>query len=461
MKRPDLFFAALLVPLDYGVLMLAAWTAYTLRFRLVTDILPVVAPVPLHDLLASAAVVALGWIVILAAVGAYHVRSQRLSTELGRIFVGASVAVLLVIVFIFFRREFFPSRFIILASWVVAVGYLWLTHISVRLVQRLLLRRGVGIRRAILFGQNAASEEIHARLHDHPQHGLKIIHSWPEITPATLAEFDAYSTSHHCDLIIQADPDAPKEQILALRERCTLHGLDFQYVPDAFDADISRLESGQIAGVPVLMIRRTSLDGWGRISKRLTDMIGAVLGLIIFIIPGVVIAALIKIDSAGPVFVRLERVGQGQRRFWLWKFRSMVRDAHAMKDQLRDRNERADGPLFKMSNDPRITRLGRWLRTTSIDEIPQLWNVLRGEMSLVGPRPHEPEEVARYDVHHKKLLTIRPGVTGLAQVSGRSHLNFEDEARLDTHYIEHWSLGLDVSIIWKTPLVVFSRKNVA
>lgn len=139
----------------------------------------------------------------------------------------------------------------------------------------------------------------------------------------------------------------------------------------------------------------------------------------------------------------------------------MIRDAEALKPQLADHNERADGPLFKMSNDPRITRVGRWLRKTSIDEFPQLINVFLGQMSLVGPRPHEPQEVARYEKHHKKLLTVRPGMTGMAQVSGRSNLSFEDEARLDTYYIEHWTIGLDIQILARTPMAIIHTEMAA
>jgi exopolysaccharide biosynthesis polyprenyl glycosylphosphotransferase len=216
-----------------------------------------------------------------------------------------------------------------------------------------------------------------------------------------------------------------------------------------------------VAGVPVMVIKRTPLDGWGRILKRSFDLLGAAIGIVLLAIPCLVVALLIKIDSAGPVFVRLDRVGEGQRRFRLWKFRSMIRDAEIMKTQLMDKNERSDGPLFKISADPRITRLGRWLRKTSVDELPQLFNVLRGDMSLVGPRPHEPAEVARYEKRHKKLLAIRPGITGMAQISGRSKLPWEEEVRLDTYYIEHWSLGLDLQILLRTPAAVFSVRNAA
>ena len=130
-----------------------------------------------------------------------------------------------------------------------------------------------------------------------------------------------------------------------------------------------------------------------------------------------------------------------------------------MKQQLYNRNERADGRLFKLTDDPRVTPLGRWLRKWSFDELPQLWDVLRGKMSLVGPRPHEPAEVAKYQLHHHKLLNIKPGITGLAQISGRSSLSFEEEARLDTLYIEDWSLGHDILILIKTVIVVWQGKG--
>lgn len=144
----------------------------------------------------------------------------------------------------------------------------------------------------------------------------------------------------------------------------------------------------------------------------------------------------------------------------MFKFRSMVDNAHTMKAQLAEYNERKDGgPLFKMHNDPRVTRLGRILRKTRIDEFPQLINVLKGEMSLVGPRPHEPAEIAQYERHHKKLLVMRAGITGMAQISGSSELPFEEEVKLDTYYIENWSLALDIKILFKTFVLLFHDRS--
>lgn len=161
------------------------------------------------------------------------------------------------------------------------------------------------------------------------------------------------------------------------------------------------------------------------------------------------IALLIKWETKGPVFVRLTRIGQG-KEFGLIKFRSMIDKAAELKSHLTSLNEREDGPLFKVRDDPRITRVGRFIRSKRVDELPQIFNVLRGEMSLVGPRPHEPEEIGRYERHHKKVLAIKPGVTGIAQISGAEKLPFEEEVKLDRYYIEHWSIKKDIIILLKT-----------
>lgn len=391
----------------------------------------------------------------------YTIRLQRLSSELGRIFLGASTAVLLIIVLIFFQREFFTSRFVILAGWVLAIVGLWMIHLIMRVVRRLLYRRGIGVQQVVVIGSDETTSELIERLHTESSLGLRVLKHYPDVNQEMLAELEELYRTNIVDLVIQADAGLPRAQTLELMDRTGDYGIRFSYAADLFDTHASHVEMDYLAGVPVMEIKRTPLDGWGRISKRGVDLIGSAIGLIIIFIPAVIVASIIKIDSAGPVFVPLVRVGQGQRRFTLWKFRSMIRDAHVLKTQLMEQNERGDGPLFKITNDPRITRVGRFLRKTSIDELPQLWNVFRGEMSLVGPRPHEPEEVAKYEKHHKTLLTIKPGLTGMAQISGRSKLSFDEEARLDTYYIEHWSLALDLAILVRTPGAVLSMKTSA
>ena len=172
-------------------------------------------------------------------------------------------------------------------------------------------------------------------------------------------------------------------------------------------------------------------------------------------------AAAIKLESRGPVFFRQERVGKDEVPFRVFKFRSMIIKSDSMRyNELADRNTRGDGPMVKIKDDPRVTRFGRFIRRFSIDELPELFLVFTGKMSLVGPRPHLPEEVARYEHHHKKVLTIKPGISGMAQISGRSDLSFEEEVKLDTYYIENWSLIMDLTILLRTPLAVFRNREV-
>jgi len=242
---------------------------------------------------------------------------------------------------------------------------------------------------------------------------------------------------------------------------CNAYHLPMSYAANLFETRSTNVAMTTLAGIPLIEIKRTSLEGWGRVLKRVFDIVMGALLLIIFSPVFAVVALLILFDTGRPVFVKLERVGRGGKRFTLYKFRSMVHGAHTMKKDLMTQNERKDGPLFKMRDDPRITRTGIWLRRTSIDELPQFFNALNGSMSLVGPRPHEPEEVSQYTPSQRVLLFIKPGATGLSQVSGRSDLTFEEEVRLDTFYLEHWSLALDLQLLLKTPLVLFRRRSAA
>jgi len=179
------------------------------------------------------------------------------------------------------------------------------------------------------------------------------------------------------------------------------------------------------------------------------DRVLASLLLLVLAVPMLLVALAVRLDSAGPVIFRQTRVGRRGRHFAIYKFRSMTVDAEVRLDGLRTLNE-ADGPMFKMREDPRVTRVGRFIRRTSLDELPQLWNVVRGEMSLVGPRPALPDEAEKYAEHVRRRLVVKPGLTGLWQVNGRSDLSWEESVRLDLRYVENWSFALDLQILWKT-----------
>lgn len=230
-----------------------------------------------------------------------------------------------------------------------------------------------------------------------------------------------------------------------------LEAVDVDMVVSAGVAEVAgpRLHMQPVAGLPLLHVEKPRYRGANELGKNLVDFVGAALGLAVLSPLLLLVALAVKLDSRGPVFYRAERIGLNGKPFPMMKFRSMVVDAHQLRTVLRESNE-GSGPLFKMRNDPRVTRVGRWLRRMSIDELPQLFNVVAGQMSIVGPRPPLRAEVRTYtgDVHRR--LLVKPGITGLWQVSGRSNLSWEESVRLDLYYVENWSMIQDLIIIWRT-----------
>jgi len=210
--------------------------------------------------------------------------------------------------------------------------------------------------------------------------------------------------------------------------------------------------------LPLLHVDEPQLAGGRRVMKALLDRVVALVALIVLLPLLVVIALAIRLSSRGPAIFRQARIGWQGREFTMWKFRTMVHNAEQLRSSLDELNRHATGELFKMNRDPRITRLGRWLRRTSLDELPQLVNVLRGQMSLVGPRPL-PVTARPYVGEARRRLLVKPGLTGLWQISGRSDLDWEESVRLDLRYVEQWSLALDALIIWKTVFAVVNGRG--
>jgi exopolysaccharide biosynthesis polyprenyl glycosylphosphotransferase len=225
--------------------------------------------------------------------------------------------------------------------------------------------------------------------------------------------------------------------------------VDLVVAPAVIDVASPRLQIHPVGGLPLLHVGRPQYRGAGKIGKLSLDFLGSIVGLLVLWPLFLIMTVLIKLDSPGPVFYRAERVGRNGKSFAMLKFRSMIVGAQNLRSPLIVHNE-GSGPLFKMRNDPRVTRVGRWMRRLSIDELPQLINVLAGQMSLVGPRPPLPSEVATYtDDTHRRML-VKPGITGLWQVSGRSDLPWQESVRLDLFYVENWSLIQDLVILWRT-----------
>jgi len=233
--------------------------------------------------------------------------------------------------------------------------------------------------------------------------------------------------------------------------------LDIQLSSGLLDVTTSRVLIREVSGVPLITIRGVSFTPMRRLVKRTFDLVLGGLIVLVGMPLWLLVTLAIRLDSPGPIFYRQLRIGRGGKPFGMFKFRSMRADAEAVRDQLAQDNQ-ATGPLFKIKDDPRVTRVGRWMRKFSIDEFPQLINVLRGEMSLVGPRPPLPNETQEYSDYHWRRMEVLPGMTGLWQVSGRSSLTFDEMIRLDLLYIENWSVGFDLGLMLRTvPAVLFAR----
>jgi len=257
--------------------------------------------------------------------------------------------------------------------------------------------------------------------------------------------------------VIISSPEFKYFEILEILEGLKTLDVTVLLFPGFFEFSLRRLSVREIGGVPLMQVSNIGFYGVNLFLKNLTDYVLGIIIFIIFIPIYLFVGLLIKIDSRGPVFFKQKRMTKDCRIFYMYKFRTMYVDAEKRLKDLVKYNE-ADGPLFKMKNDPRITRVGRFLRRFSIDELPQIINVLKGELSLVGPRPPIPSEVEKYDEWEMKRMNVKQGITGLWQISGRSELSFEEMARLDLYYIQNWSIEMDLKIILKTiPAVLFGK----
>jgi len=253
-------------------------------------------------------------------------------------------------------------------------------------------------------------------------------------------------------VVLEPSEPFPKTTLDFLREAKGT-GARVSLLPRILEVVGSSIEVDDLHGLTLLGVRRFGLSRSSLILKRSFDAIGSALGLFVLAPVLLVLGLIVRLDSRGPAIYKQTRIGRDGRPFTMWKFRTMVRDAEARKADLADSNQQ-QGPLFKLRQDPRITRAGSWLRRWSLDELPQLMNVVSGDMSLVGPRPALPEEAAMYRDHVRRRLAVKPGMTGLWQVNGRADLSWDESVRLDLRYVENWSFMLDLQILWKTGAAV-------
>ncbi len=345
-----------------------------------------------------------------------------------------------------------------MASGFVIVGG---ERLVVRKVLHFLRRRGGDQTRAIILGTNHEAKTVARTLEREAWLGYRILGFVDDTTSAGQEVVNGHAVlgstgqlkelvhSYDATLVLVAASAFDAARLNRLFWELQDSDVDLQITSGTIDLLASRVVVQSVAGVPLLYVRRSGMDRFQRTAKRSMDLVGSAVGLVLLAPFLALIAVWVKRDSPGGVFFRQVRVGRDGRHFKVWKFRTMVQDAERRRAELEHLSE-GPGLLFKLRDDPRVTRAGRFLRRYSLDELPQLFNVLTGEMSLVGPRPALPLEVEQYDDWVRNRLNVKPGITGLWQVSGRTETSFTDYVRYDLFYIQNWSLYLDLWIIWRT-----------
>jgi exopolysaccharide biosynthesis polyprenyl glycosylphosphotransferase len=397
---------------------------------------------------------------LMAAHGMYDLNRQPAwPKRLNAVVSGISTAVVLAIGLGFFIGDQSFSRLWFATGWLVATGLLALWR-SVGVHLYAVLRSAFApAQRVLIVGANPLGVELANELAErfevvgYVDNGSDLIGThYPLLGP--ISELERLVSAYGVDELIIALPAARREQVSRVIARGFHRHVQVKFLPGMDELLPQRFEVHNLGGRRYIGFAPVASVSW---IKRAVDMVLTSLGLLAISPLLIGIAIAVKLDSRGPILYRQERVGKDGRRFRIYKFRSMVIDAERLLAELRGQNE-ASGPIFKIRKDPRITRVGAFLRRWSLDELPQLLNVLKGEMSLVGPRPPLPSEVDEYEDWQLGRLRAAPGLTGLWQVSGRSEVPFHDMVRLDLHYIRNWSLGLDVEIMLRTvPAVLTSR----
>lgn len=479
MKKSEAIFSTLLIPIDAIMVVLGFVAAYYWR-KYQGDI---ISFWEFNEYIKFVILLLPVWIAIFAIEGLYNIKRSRQGVdEFFGIILGVSSGIMIVLAWLFLSRTFFFSRLIIVYSWVLMIVFVFLARNIIRLIQRYLYRYNIGVNNVLLIGNNEVSYNIFKYIQHNRGLGYKVIGTIKTNSDRSkdiyesikiigkIKDLSKITKNYLVDEIIITDPKITDTELMSIKLHADEKLINFKHIPNLYEVKTSNVDVSTLAGIPIIEFKRTPLDGWGRILKRLIDIIGGLVGIIIFSPVMIIISIMIKLDSKGPVIYKNQRVRERQKLFNTYKFRTMKIDyctgaeyggANAEKlekELIKKHNERV-GPIYKVIKDPRRTRVGRILEKTSLDELPQFINVLIGNMSLVGPRPHQPREVEKYLDWHKKVLRIKPGLTGMAQISGRSDLDFDEEAKLDIYYIENWTLWLDIKIIIKTPFAVLKPRK--
>ena len=451
-----------LLALDFTGVFAALWTALMVKAVLLYDVWAWrTSYEEAHNTIAFAYLVTA---LLFARSGLYAERAQR--PGLPKIVTSLFQVTVVALVFAVANGERYSSYYIFYGTLVFAIVYVGSIRWAYEKVTGLLLRAAGYRRRALLVGSGDHIEDVAHALKDEVNAPVEMV-GFLSLTPlphnglrslGMMRDLPEVLDLHRVQEVIIADPDFPQSQAVELVDQCHQRGVTVRIAPSTMEILVHRAEFVPGTSVPLFELRPPVFDGFDYVVKRSFDFVGALLLLLLISPLLLVIAAAVFISSRGPVLYRSVRPGIGGRPFACFKFRTMRSDADQMQADIESLNE-ASGALFKIRDDPRMTRVGSILRRYSLDELPQLLNVLGGRMSLVGPRPLPQRDYDQLEDWHKKRYLVLPGITGLWQVSGRSELDFDDLVRLDFLYLERWSVGLDLTILVKTLPAVLSRRG--
>ncbi|GAA3742421.1 sugar transferase [Salinactinospora qingdaonensis] len=444
-----------------GLDLAAAVTAGMLAFQLrIAEWSAAPAAVPA---MALSLFLPLLWVIAVATGGGYARRFIGLGTEEFRRVLSAGVLLTAFVTVVAYASQANLARGYVL----VILPTVTLLSLVARYAWRKFLHRlrrdGRCMRRVIVVGHRDGVRDLIGQFRREPYHGMQVIgaclpaeqcEAQPDLDGCPVyGDFsrvpDVVELTGAATVAVLTCPEMDGVELRRLAWQLEKSGTELTVAPALMEVAGPRTTIRPVAGLPLLHVEHPELAGGRRLVKGAFDRLAAAMALLVLSPLLLVLGAVIRCTSPGPILFRQTRVGKDGARFTLYKFRTMVDGAEVLKAALRPRNEH-DGVLFKMRADPRVTRVGAWLRRYSLDELPQLINVVLGEMSLVGPRPPLPEEVASYGDDVRRRLVVKPGLTGLWQISGRADLSWEESVRLDLRYVENWSLTLDVQILWKT-----------
>jgi exopolysaccharide biosynthesis polyprenyl glycosylphosphotransferase len=453
---------------DVVLINLAFFLGYYVRYQLQLFI-PVLDPnrAPYNSYIPVQLAYTLLMVLFLALDGVYRRRREgSWFEEVYRIGNSTTTVVVILIAGTFIIQPLVYSRLLPIEVGILTILLLSLARVARHVAAGQLRKRGIGLDRVLIVGAGEIGRAVMRNLVARPELGYHVVGFVDDdLSKGDLGRFKALGgldsvgvalKAERIDEVIITLPWMYHRTIMGLVRSCEAAGVRARVVPDLFQLSLSRVDFDDMGGIPLIGLKETAIPRAGRLVKRALDISLSLIALVVFAPVLGLIALLIRLDSRGPAVFTQRRVGEAGRPFDIFKFRSMRVGAEGQQAQLQDLNQ-ATGPLFKIKADPRLTRMGRFLRRSSLDELPQFINVLRGEMSVVGPRPGLPPEVAQYQPWQRQRLEVPPGITGLWQVSGRSDLSFDEMCLLDVYYIENWSLGLDLTIMLRTvPRMLFA-----